>query len=514
MNRAELRKWLLDNVFTKDGNNINSHIFRNKNREIYRELIQYTKELDPIKISFRVRAFLNGQDRPYNCIICGNPILIYSNKNPQIYCSTSCRNKGGIVKQKETFLKKYGVDNPMKDPNIRSKVSDTNMSRYGGTSPACDPLVLDKMKQTCQYRHGVDNPMRSSYIIAKVKKAKQVKYNSCNITTLSDNQLDILTDAGRLKTLYDMPMSSWDIADDLGVSPGTVIYYLNQHQIEWRDGGYSAAEKSFLDHIRSIYKGKLITNSREIIHPYEIDIYLPEYNIAIEYDGVYWHSSANNIPSTYHLTKTTLCEEKDIQLYHIFSSDDLNIWKSVISNMLGLSKIIYARRCSVNQVDYSTMRCFLETNHLQGPGSNWSHGFGLYHNSSLISVMTFCKDRYRSGYEYELLRFCTKMGYRVIGGASKLLKHSGIRSCVSYANRRWSNGRLYHALGFEYLGRTRPNYFYTKDFRILYSRVKFQKHKLKRLLQNYDSNLSEGENMAMNGYYRIYDCGQLKFIID
>jgi len=91
--------------------------------------------------------------------------------------------------------------------------------------------------------------------------------------------------------------------------------------------------------------------------------------------------------------------------------------------------------------------------------------------------MTFGKSRFDKAYEWELLRFCNKIGYHIPGGASKLLKYFERtyrpQSLISYADRRWSQGKLYDALGFECLHESPPNYWYWKSSSDLESRMKF-----------------------------------------
>ena len=130
--------------------------------------------------------------------------------------------------------------------------------------------------------------------------------------------------------------------------------------------------------------------------------------------------------------------------------------------------------------------------------------------------MTFGKCRFDKKHEWEMLRFCCKLGYHVPGAAGKLLKHFERtyrpKSLVSYADRRWSQGGLYKALGFRCAGKSAPNYWYFKTrTNALLSRLNFQKHKLKGILENFDPAKSEAENMKANGYYRIYDCGNMVF---
>ena len=207
-----------------------------------------------------------------------------------------------------------------------------------------------------------------------------------------------------------------------------------------------------------------------------------------------------------------ITEKKGIQLFHMFEFEDVEIWKSVISGKIGLNQRIFARKCEIREVSHNDSVKFLNDNHLQG-SCNASVRLGLYYNNELVQLMTFGKPRFNKNFDFELLRLCSKKFTNVIGGASKLLKHfrnTFKGSIISYANRRFSNGNLYRKLGFKEKGVTDVNYFYTKGDIVL-TRYQCQKHKLKDLLENFDPNLSERENMLNNGYHRIYDCGNYIF---
>lgn len=255
--------------------------------------------------------------------------------------------------------------------------------------------------------------------------------------------------------------------------------------------------------------------SRKLIKPYELDFYFEDHSLAIEYDGIYWHS---NIDRDYHLNKTQQCEEKGVQLLHMLNNEWTDkskrpIWESVIRSKLGLNKTIFARKCTVcKNID---VKGFLDENHLQGyiPAKIT---YGLMYQNQLVSVMTFSAPRFNKAFQYELIRFCNLRNINVIGGAGKLLKHFICdyhpKSIISYANRRWSNGRLYEKLGFTKIGESEPNYFYTKDCFKLLSRLQCQKHKLPELLGDlFDENLTEQENMLKAGYRILYDCGNLVY---
>lgn len=260
---------------------------------------------------------------------------------------------------------------------------------------------------------------------------------------------------------------------------------------------------------------KVYQDYRKLISPKELDIYLPDYNLAIEFDGVYWHT---NIDSNYHRIKTDECQKKNVKLFHIFENEWIdenkrNLWKSMIKNSLGLSEVIYARNCKLVR-NPKGIKNFLKENHMQGfiPSE---FNYGLYFNNELISVMTFSKSRFDKDFDFELIRFCNKRNTRVIGAASKLLKyfkvdHKG--TIVSYANKRWSDGNLYKSLGFKYIKDLPPDYFYfSPEWKIL-NRISCQKHKLSKLLgDKFDSNKTEKENMINAGYRIIYDSGNKKY---
>ena len=271
-------------------------------------------------------------------------------------------------------------------------------------------------------------------------------------------------------------------------------------------------------------------NDRQFLKPKELDILTDTF--AIEYDSLMFHSfgksSMNMFENTVenknaHLDKTNSCEDKDIQLFRIFSTEWINnevIWKSVINSKIGNTERIFARKCQLRELTSKEAKDFCNNNHLQGY-INSSIRIGLYYNNELVSLMTFGKSRrskWKGTNNYELYRFCSKLNTTIIGGASKLIKYFETnykpKSLISYANRRWSTGNVYEKLGFEFIENTSPNYYYFKggDDTKLLSREQFQKHKLKDKLDIFDPELTETENMYNNSYRKIYDCGNKIYI--
>lgn len=292
--------------------------------------------------------------------------------------------------------------------------------------------------------------------------------------------------------------------------------FLRGHGCPYHNCNSSNKEKEIKEVIEEL-GFKCETNCREILPSgKEIDIYIPYKKIAIEFDGLYWHNELNK-DKKYHLNKTVECEQLGIRLIHIFEDEWIfkkEILVSMFKNFLGITEHkIYARICDIRKVEVKEATIFLNENHLQGTCSS-TIKYGLYYQDELISIMTFGKCRHfigNSSHEYELLRFCNKRDYCIVGAASKLFKHfvrtHNPQSVVSYADRRWSQGNLYDNLGFELYNKSKPNYYYVIGMERK-NRFNFRKSVLKKKY-NCDENMSEHQFCLFNKWYRIYDCGCL-----
>nr|QMP82949.1 MAG: hypothetical protein [Caudoviricetes sp.] len=266
------------------------------------------------------------------------------------------------------------------------------------------------------------------------------------------------------------------------------------------------------------------------INSKKIDIVIPNKKLAIEHNGLMDHSFGKSKYSRFnnscfenpnnHLERTILCESEGLKLLHIFENEWLNktskqIWKSIISTNLGLNEKIYARKCEIKEIkDNNLIRIFLNENHLQGYCKS-SIKIGLFYNNELVSLMTFGKPRFNKKYEWELIRFCNKINFSVVGGSSRLFKYFvnnyHPKDIISYCDIRVFSGEMYESLGFELSHSSKPNYFYIKGMKF-FSRYSCQKHKLEGFLVNFDSKKSERDNMFNNGYRRIWDCGNKVYV--
>ena len=258
------------------------------------------------------------------------------------------------------------------------------------------------------------------------------------------------------------------------------------------------------------------TNVRNIIHPYELDIYIPSKNLAIECNGLFWHSRKD---MKYHMNKFKMCEDHDIQLLTIWEDQIYNqfeILRSIILSKLNIyNNKIGARQCSIREISSSECSKFLNENHLQG-ATHPKVRLGLIYKEKIVGVMTFAKRTPLSGSknnkDWELTRFCTLKNTHIIGGASKLLNHfiseynPGV--ITSFASNDISNGGLYKNLGFEKKDVTSSYWYVDKKSLKRYHRSRFSKSELSKM--GYTEGTEE-EIMKKLPYHKIYDCGHTRY---
>ena len=274
----------------------------------------------------------------------------------------------------------------------------------------------------------------------------------------------------------------------------------------------SQCEYEILEFLKENGIEEIEHNKRKTIAPFELDIFIPKLKLAIEYNGLYWHKD----DKSRHIEKTKKCKEIGIELIQIFEDEWLckkEIIKSIILNRIHKCKnIIYARKCIIKEIDTKIKNEFLDNNHIQGADSS-KVKLGLFYNDELVSIMTFGKRSITGSKDIpmEMIRFCSKLEYSVVGGASKLFSHFinnfSYDKIISYADIRLFSGSLYEQLGFKLKHQSSPNYWYFKNNIQRIHRAKFQKHKLPKLLENFNIDLTEHENMKLHGWNMIWDCG-------
>ena len=442
-------------------------------------------------------------------------------------------------KVKKTNLERYGVDVPIKSKEIQDRAKKTNLERYGTEYAIQNKIVRNKARKTLLAKYNIDVPAKSEEIKAKIRKTNQERYGfdyvlqDPNVIARSNytrriKHFPVLVQLLNKKHV-ELLSSQEEYADNLylklkcmncgyewdrDLKQNPLVNSVRSVYCPKCTKFASKAEKDLLFYIKSLYSGIILTNDRKLIKPKEIDIYLPEKKLAFEFDGTYWHSDVCK-PINYHIDKTRLCNKKKVRLIHIFEHEwmfNQEKIKNLIKSALGIFDVrLYARKCNIQPISSLEYKQFLEAYHLQG-SVNSSIRYGLFYKDELVSVIGFGKSRFKKG-EVELHRYCVKAGYQIVGGFSKLIKHAckdaSISEFISYIDLAHFSGRGYKKAGFKLVEVTSPSYIYIRGDEIK-SRMQCQKHKLEAFLESFDPAKSEYENMLLNDWDRVYDCGNLK----
>lgn len=497
------------------------------------------------------------------CLTCSKPVEFDTfQKGYKTFCSHKCavsnkqttlkRKKTNLEKygseylldcleirekRKQTMLLKYGSEHPLQNlelrkvvdqknrnrkqedwDNISKKRKETNLKKYGVANLWDLPEFVEKINQTNLKNNGSLWSQQSNFVKEKGRETRRLKFlNNIHLrcpgyTPLFDKFIGINNETNK-PILYKWQCNSCatifeDHLDDGSLPSCPVCYPEN------------ASSKGEADLVNFLMKlgVNFKLHVKDLIPPKEIDIFLPDFSIAIEYCGLYWHSDKKILNYKYHQNKWNQCKDKRVQLITIFEDEwklKRKICEARIKHILGFSnKICNARDCEIQPISVLDYSKFLNDNHIQGYIKS-KYKLGALYNGHLVSVMGFGKSRIALGSNnlglLELLRFSTIGNIPGIG--SKLftyfIRNNHVSTIISYCDLRWGNGQFYKQAGFVLSGITSPNYWYSFDGMKRHHRYNFTKHKLQ---EKYGpSNKTEKEIMDNLGYYRIYDCGNYKF---
>lgn len=492
----------------------------------HNEIIKWADQISISDREFTEKIFhwINKIQDPIVCQNCKSkkPKFLGIQRGYLVYCSSLCSNGSKSVQllKKDKYIKKYGVDNPSKSEEIKDKIKKSFESRYGG-----NPFSLDnfknKIKETCLKKYGSEYSLgRDSSVRKKMYKDREndfyLKYSHLDILEYeNDKNGGCRIKCGDCDEIY--YISKWNLYQRSLAK--TKICTLCNPMGSDQETEIESFVKSILieEGVEFLERPRNILRSKK-----ELDFYIPNLRLGIECNGIYWHSSKFK-ERTYHINKTNEGLEEGIKIIHIMEDEIKNTPKIVRSRLISIlnltSKKIYARKCTIREINSKDSSDFLEINHIQGKCGS-SVRIGLFYEDLLISIMTLGKNRRSLGNknnkdEWELLRFCNILNTSVVGSASKLLsyfikKYHPIK-IVSYCDIRWSpDGGMYRKLGFKFIKNTSPNYWYFKN-NSMERKHRFSYRKNLLIMKGEDKNKTESKIMEDKGFLKVYDCGSSKW---
>jgi len=413
------------------------------------------------------------------------------------FCSTRCTaNSAQVTAKKETAnIIKYGVKHYSSTNEFKQKFQSTCIAKYGVANPG---QIIEKMSQRSRQKQLTFY----TYIISKVSEFAIPKFDFDDYTHVRDKELE------------------WECTGCHNSFSSSLFGRLPKCTVCFpptAPGGQSSIEKDVIAEVRKFYSGEIIENSRKIIPPKEIDIYFPIEKFAIEINGIYWHSN-DRLSSNYHYEKFKMCNSAGITLLMI-TDDEWTNHKELVCAMIKhrlklTTQTIFARKCTVREIESSVAKHFLEQTHIHGYSKASAH-FGLFHHDQLCAVLSCMKkNRFsNSAHVVEIVRL--SFGPASVPGAlgkfvkeiSKKYKNHDI---VTYADLRYGTGAVYNNNKFTETHVTSPGYWYYVNGR-MYHRLSWTKKKL--VAMGFDSNKTEEVLMREIGAIKIFDCGHKHFIL-
>jgi len=456
--------------------------------------------------------------------------------------------KDSTVNSRKTYKAKTGYASTFDNPEVRRQSKLTLNKNYGVANPSLSKDIREKRTATFMDKYGVANPFQAEAVKQKSLESLRRKYGDESLTNVSQTpamkrvisrriilskgkgrrtnaQMDIANDSGKLRELImGLPNSERtyrQVGELLGYDETAIANKIKLFDLDSlmnKAIQASKAEKDIVAYLKELGFSNIKRNQKLLDYKgskKEIDIVLPDKKVdgktfGLEFNGNYWHSE-NEKPMLYHQEKSLAAMEAGYFIFNIYEYE----WEDPVlagrikdrlkNLLLGAQTTLYARKCSIETIDKSTKKAFLDKNHVQG-NDHCQYAYGLYYADELVAVMTFCKSRFNKNADYELSRFATKAGYRIVGGASKLLSHFSKDHCgpgtkiLSYSDIGKSTGQLYRSLGFSDMGRSKPSYVWWKSHRQPISRYATQ-------MKN------EIQTMHEKGYSRIFDNGNVVWIL-
>lgn len=531
--------------------------------ELLKDLISLTSFLSKnSSVSERIYCILNDIENVKKCV-CGK--YLEFTKISKGYKS-SCGNKDcnskvrslinkesskkidwevSIQKQRETNLKKFGYVSNLASPQEREKHKKILKDRTGYEHPLQNPASKEKRRNSCIKKHGTLNFIHGEKSIKTLQKRYETDAINCaqipEIQKRSAETQSLNADRKLYEKVYKINKKILNLTKvnakikctgcnrSMNIHRQALNYYIRNSI----DNCYSCnpefspfnsnKESEIVKWLNNISITNIDTN-RQRFGGKEIDIFLNDYNLGIEFNGTYWHSELYK-DINYHLDKKNYIEKLGHKLIYVWEDDwsdqiKRKIIQSRIKNMLGLnSNKIYGRQCKIVSVNNKVAKKFYDANHTQGHTIS-EINYGLQYNGELVSIMSFsAKNRFfikkNKKDEIELTRFANILDTNVIGGFSKLFKHflknHDYLTITSFAEFDWTNKyhNVYLTNGFKYLGNSGVSYHWVVNGK-RFPRFNFSKQKL--IKEGYDKNKTEVEIMHERKCYRTWNSGNLKFV--
>ena len=405
--------------------------------------------------------------------------------------------------REQLFMEKFGYKHPWSSEEVKERIAMTNLERRGFKYPMMSPEVRDNVKKSFMEKYGYDN-------ISKVPEFKERIQDTQFMNKYGMSREETVTafitefDTNGIESACEM--------FGIGISSG--FSWLDEERKDKLKSGRSLAQRIAAQTISSMLGIECIHDKRGLLDnkQLEADIFFRELNAVIEFNGVFWHGKKTFQKD---LEKAKLFREKGFRFFAINEFTTKRQMETIAKLLASVEKKLHARKLSLRDISVQEAKEFCEAHHAQGYSGS-SVRLGLFDMEELVQVMTFGIPRFAKGYDFELVRYCTKSRHEVTGGSQRLFKNFCKTHCspgmtvISYCDNAFFGGRVYEKLGFTRRSYGGPGYVWARGKEIV-SRYQAQKSKLVEIYGEEVDILTEEEIMESAGYEKVYDLGQSVF---
>lgn len=370
------------------------------------------------------------------CQQCNQPTSMNTKGGWKKFCSDVCKKVGAsdrakvggkaasakfkdheslakrLEKTKATNQKKFGVDNAMQSTEVQERLKATNIIKHGVPYPLSLPETQAKIVATNQLRHGVDRPLQRKDIVVRAQASAWVTWEK--------------------NWPEGHPFSNEDVR---AAGKATLMEKYGVENAGLINGFVSKGETELYEFVKTLCPDAVQTHRK--IEGREVDIFIPSKNIAIEYNGIYWHQEQFKGQNG-HADKLRVCNENGVRLVQIWEDTwkfKRNTVELFVTNLLGCTaRKVNARNCIISTPSAEETSIFLNKHHMQGATGHATIRLGLRLKDELVAIMTFskCPGNVKlygdSTRVFQLTRYCSVGSIR--GGFSRLLKYASLNNAM------------------------------------------------------------------------------------
>jgi hypothetical protein len=318
-----------------------------------------------------------------------------------------------------------------------------------------------------------------------------------------------------IQTNFNKKPTFYDIANSLGVEYGIIVRIINNLELnDYINYNYNNSHLEvelytwLNDELSNV---EVIHSDRSLLSNQELDIYIPDKKLAVEFNGDYWHSDIKK-DIKYHQNKTIRCAKRRVHLIHVFEHEWVdnrkqNIIKNIIRKRVGIiNDSISINDTRITEITKDESDEFMNKYSLNKHEES-EVNLGCIYNDEIVGVMTFKRYETGSDYEYELTRTCWKDIIVINNGNDALFNYFRTKynpnSVVAYVNITKFTGDSYTKIGFKPVkvnAITDPNYIWVKSDLSVSEEYTSKSH----IDDLYNT------EMYNNDFLKIYDSGNIK----